>query len=65
MHALDRLPVLLPCREPVCDMDPTDHQNTVFLPDLATNVSAEQTLSRTDPARLQRASEGPGQSAAG
>ena len=56
MHALDRLPVLLPCLQTVRDVDPSDHQDTVFLSDLTTDMSAEQALSCTDPARLQRAS---------
>jgi hypothetical protein len=65
MHSLDRLPMLLIGLQLVCDMDATDHQDTIVLSDLSTYISAEVAFSSTDPARLQRASEGSGQSAAG
>jgi hypothetical protein len=35
VYALRRLPVLFPRFQPQLDMDATDHQNTVFLFDLA------------------------------
>ena len=65
MHALDGLPVLFPGPEPISDVDPSDHQNSIVLPDFAPYVTAEPAATCTDPARLQRASEGPRQSAAG
>jgi hypothetical protein len=46
-------------------VDPLDHEDTVFGLDLADRVGDESSLSRADLTRLQRASEGAGQSAGG
>ena len=46
-------------------MDSPDDENAVVLADLATNVPDEAPVARPDPARLQRASEGAGESPAG
>jgi len=63
VHPLDRLTVDLPGLKVVGDVDVTDDENTVVLTHLTPNVSTELTLTCTDPARLQRASEGSRQSA--
>ena len=65
MHALDGLPVLLPGLQPVRHMDATYHDHAVvFLFDLTAHVCGQGSVTRVDSARLQRASEGPRQSAA-
>ena len=65
VHPFHSFTVLLPCSDPIGDMDLTDHEDTILLPDLTTYTRSQLTLTCTDPARLQRASEGPRQSAAG
>lgn len=63
VHPLDSFTVALPGLEVVGDVDATDDENTVVLTHLTPNVGTEFTLTCTDPARLQRASEGSRQSA--
>lgn len=65
VHTLDGLAMLFSGLEPVRHVNAPDHQNSIVLPDFAPYVTAEPATTCTDPARLQRASEGPRQSAAG
>ena len=58
VHPFHGFTVLLPCSDPIRDMDLTDNEDTILLPDLTTYISNQLTLTCTDPARLQRASEG-------
>ena len=63
---LDRRLVLGFGSQPVRDVDsPDDDHAVILLLHLAPDVAREVPLARLDPARLQRASEGTGQSAAG
>jgi hypothetical protein len=64
MHALHGVAVLLARPEVVRDVDAANDEHAVVLADLAPYVRAEVSLAGLDPARLQRASEGSGQSAA-
>ncbi len=59
VHPFHSFTVLLPCSDPIRDMDLTDNEDTILLPDLTTYISNQLTLTCTDPARLQRAPEGP------
>ena len=63
VHPLDSFALLPPGLEPVGDVDAADDENTVVLTHFTANVCTELTLTCTDPARLQRASEGSRQSA--
>ena len=56
--------VLRHTKQPIMDMDPTNHQDPVFLFHFTCHGRRETTLACGNPARLQRASESPGQSAA-
>jgi hypothetical protein len=60
VHPLHRLAMLLPGLEVVRDVDAFHHDHAVvFLLDLAPYLTNQGTVTRIDPARLQRASEGP------
>ena len=59
VHPLHRLAVPLSGSEPIGDMYLTDNEDTVLLSDLTTNLSNQFALACTNPARLQRAPEGP------
>ena len=56
--------VCLVAREMIDDVDPLDHEDAVLLLDFASHGGGEPAAGRRDPARLQRASERPRQSAA-
>jgi hypothetical protein len=61
VHTVDDLTVHLVTLELVCDVDPADDEDSVFLLlDLPADVSGESPFARIDPARLQRAPEGTG-----
>ena len=64
MRVSRSLSVCLVARETIDDVDPFDHEDAVLLLDFTGHRGGEPTASRRDPARLQRASERPGQSAA-
>jgi len=51
--------------ERVADVDLLDHQDFVFQVDLAFGLGGEPPLTRIDPARLQRAAQGAGESTSG
>ena len=59
VHPFHRFTVLLPGSDPIGDMDLTDNEDTILFPYLTTYIRIQLTLTCTDPARLQRASEGP------
>ena len=59
VDALDGLSVLLVRPERVDDMDSANHEHTIILPHLASYGPTQPSFTCTDPARLQRASEGP------
>lgn len=65
VHTLHGFSVLLASLQAVGDVDPTDHEHTPLLLHLPTHVGRQSPATCIDPARLQRASEGPGQSTAG
>ena len=58
VHPFHSFTVLLPGSDPIGDMDLTDNEDTILLPYLTTYIRIQLTLTCTDPARLQRASEG-------
>ncbi len=59
VHPLNRIPVLLPRLQSIHHMDAANHDYTVvFLLDFAPDIRREGSITRTDSARLQRASEG-------
>ncbi len=59
VHPFHSFTVLLPGSDPIGDMDLTDNEDTILFPYLTTYIRIQLTLTCTDPARLQRASEGP------
>ncbi len=59
VHPFHSFTVLLPGSDPIGDMDLTDNEDTILFPYLTTYICIQLTLTCTDPARLQRASEGP------
>lgn len=58
VHPFHSFTVLLPGSDPIGDMDLTDNEDTILFPYLTTYIRIQLTLTCTDPARLQRASEG-------
>ena len=64
-HPLDGGPLGLVGGQPVGDVDTPDDQDLAVQLDLTDRVCLETTASGGDAARLQRAPEGPGQSAGG
>ena len=63
MHLVDAPSSLLGrgvSHETVPDVDSLDYENSVFLLDFTSHVGREASVAGRDPARLQRASEGPG-----
>jgi len=49
----------------VADVNPLDHEHLVLEVDLAFGLGRKPTLARVDPARLQRATQGAGESTGG
>ena len=65
VHPLNRFRRFRPHRDVVGDVNPPNHQDSVFGFDLACHLRPERSLRRLDPARRQRTSEGSRQSPAG
>jgi len=65
VHALHRGPVLLRRGDQVRNVDAPDDQHAVLFADLSPYVRPQPAVTGVDPARLQRASEGSGQSGTG
>jgi hypothetical protein len=65
VHALHGLALRLVCPKEVSHVDPADHQHAVLLHHLAPDIGRKGSLAGLDSARLQRATEGAGESAAG
>ena len=59
VDALHDLSVLLARLKRVGHMDSANYEHAIILSDLASYGPAEPSFTCTDPARLQRASEGP------
>jgi len=64
MHPLDGFPIFGVRLNPVADVDPPDDQNFVLSLNLPSDFRGKPAIAGVDPARLQRASQGAGQSAA-
>ena len=62
VHALNRFPRFQGPGDVINNMNAPDHKHTVFRLDLAPDLSRQMFIARVDLARLQRASEGTGES---